>query len=71
MKTKGKDLIKLSNGSTMTLKEALDSDLLTLKEERYYDPPRYFARERHESVSWEISKTMYLSRTGQPLPFGK
>lgn len=52
----------------MTLGEALDAGLLRVLESSYYDPPRYFAREG--DLSWEIGKTLYLSRTGAT-PFKK
>lgn len=71
MKTKSKDRIKLPDGSVTTLGEALDAGVLVVLESRYYDPPRYFARTRDEffggenAVSWEIGKTLFLSRTGQ------
>jgi len=71
MKTKASERIRLSNGTILTLGEALDAGVLVLKEERYYDPPRYFARERGGDLFWEVGKTLYLSRTGQTLPFGR
>lgn len=69
MKTKAKDRIRLSDGTIGTVQEALDAGLLVLVEDKYYDPPRYFVRERSGDLSWEIGKTFYLSRTGQALPF--
>lgn len=69
MKTKAKDSIRLPDGSIMTLGEALDANLVELIESTYHDPPRYFARDRAGEVSWEVGKTLYLSRTGGNLPF--
>lgn len=71
MKTKGKDRIRLPDGSETTLAEALDAGRLILREDRYYDPPRYFAVDPGWTVSWEVGKTLFLSRTKQPLPFSK
>lgn len=68
MKTKSKDRIRLRDGKTMTLGEALDEGVLTVKESRYYDPPRFFATDGEES--WEIGETFYRSRSGKPLRFG-
>lgn len=67
MKHKAKDQILFRDGRTMTLAEALNKKILHVKEERYYDPPRYFATDGKES--WEIGKTFYLSRSGKTLPF--
>jgi hypothetical protein len=69
MKSKTKDRIRLPDGRIMTLGEALDAGLIELIQSTYYDPPRYFARA--DDVSWEIGKTLYLSRTGGNLPFGR
>ena len=51
----------------MTLGEALDTGEVFLKEERYYDPPKYFAVSKGHEVSWEIGKTFYESRAGLPV----
>lgn len=67
MKTKAKDLIRFPDGSTKTLGEALDSGEVKLIESKYYDPPKYFASAG--DVSWEVGKTLWLSRTGRQLPF--
>lgn len=64
MKTKSKDMIKLSDGQIMTLGEAFDRGLVRPIESTYYLPTRYFAREIDANVSWEIGKTFYESRIG-------
>src|SRR5690349_10446995 len=69
MKTKSKDRISLQDGRIMTLSEALDSGILSLKQNRYYYPPRFFATDGNES--WEIGETLYRSRMKQPLGFGE
>jgi hypothetical protein len=69
MKTKAKDRIRLSNGDATTLGEALDAGRLKLIEQRYYDPPRFFARETFGDHCWEVRETLYRSRTGKALPF--
>ena len=69
-KTKASDRIRLPDGRELTLGEAIDTGAVTLNEQRYYDPPRYFARYKDE-VSWEINKTLWAARCGQPLPFVK
>lgn len=68
-KTKSADSIRFPDGTTMTLGEAFDAGLVVPIESSYYDPPRYFARAKDGDVSWEIGKTLYLSRTGGALPF--
>lgn len=70
-KTKASDRIRLPDGTEMTLGEAFDAGLVTPTCSDYYDPPRYFARSKDGTVSWEIGKTFYLSRTGGVLPFKK
>lgn len=70
-KTKASDRIRLPDGTEMTLGEAFDAGLVTPTCSDYYDPPRYFARSKDGTVSWEIGKTFYLSRTGGVLLFKK
>lgn len=70
MKTKAKDRISMPSGETMTLAEAMDAGRVVLIESTYYDPPRYFARAKNEGISWEIGKTLFLSRKGEKHPFG-
>lgn len=62
MKTKAKDGIRLPDGRIMALGEAIDAGLVKLIRSTYYDPPRYFARAG--DMSWEIGKTLFISRTG-------
>jgi hypothetical protein len=77
MKTKAGDRIKLSNGETMTLGEALDVGLVQPVEWRSYSRKRedsrgrpleivqYVAREvGGDGLYWEIGKTLFESRTG-------
>ena len=71
MKTKAKDRIQLPDGAIMTLGEALDAGLVKLGENISYDPPRYFARTLDDNWSWEVGKTLFLSRTGAKLPFSR
>ena len=84
--TKSSDRIQLPNGDVMTLGEALDRGLLRVFCDNYYDPPRYFASDgteqaihpklgpwgaaKNSTVSWQIGKTLFLSRAKQSLPFG-
>ena len=66
MKTQSKDRIQLSDGTRMTLGEALDAGLLEVHEWG----GRYVAREvGGDRLYWEIGKTLFLSRTGHS-PFG-
>lgn len=69
-KTKAKDMIRLPDGRTMTLGDALDSGIAYVTESTYYDPPRYFARVGTD-VSWEINKTLFHSRSGHGVTIGK
>ena len=47
----------------MPLGEALDTGAVYLREERYYDPPGYFAVTRDDEWSWEVGKSLFESRT--------
>ena len=68
MKVKARDRIRLPDGQEMTLGEAMDAGLVALRESN----KKYFAvaRSIDGPVSWEIGKTLYLSRMGQGV-FGK
>ena len=73
-KTKIKDSIRLPDGRVMTLGEALDSGIATLRESTHYAPGREDSRGRPLQVTtygawvgdagWEVGKTLYESRTG-------
>lgn len=70
--TKAKDRIRLSDGSIMTLGEALDQRLLFLKTTEAYGRNstvsiRYVARETSGDLFWEVGRSLFESRTGQPV----
>jgi hypothetical protein len=67
--TKAKDRIQLSDGSVVTLGEALDAGRLFLKTTEAYGRNatvsiRYVAREVDGDLFWEVGRTLYESRTG-------
>ena len=83
MKTKATDRIRLSDGRTMTLGEALDGGLVEPLEWSSYSRTRedsagrplkvvqHVAREvGGEHLYWEIGKTLFESRTGESISIG-
>lgn len=68
MTTRATEVIRLSNGDTMTLAEALDTGRVELRQgvSRKTGRATYTAWEAPDfEVGWTVGRTLYESRTGQ------
>jgi hypothetical protein len=68
VKTRAQDKIRLSSEQVLTLGEALDANLVKLKEIDNYPHkhPRYIARDTTGDLFWDVGQKLYESRQQRP-----